>query len=85
MYSKRSQYTIRNVPQYVDRALRQRAKQAGKSFNQVVVEALGKGAGAHRPVFDDLDFMIGSMSKGDAKALEREVVEQRRIDRKLWL
>jgi hypothetical protein len=84
MYSKRSQYTIRNVPQYVDRALRQRAKQAGKSFNQVVVEAIGQGAGAHRPVFDDLDFMIGSMSRGDAKALEREVVEQRRIDRKLW-
>ena len=84
MYSKRQQYTIRNVPQHVDRALRRRAKQSGKSFNQVVVDALGEGAGERRPVFDDLDFMIGSMSKSEAKTLDREVVEQRRVDRKLW-
>ena len=84
VYSNRSQYTIRNVPRHVDRALRLRATRSGKSFNQVVIDALGEGAGERGRVFDDLDFMIGSMSKREARALDREVVEQRGIDKKLW-
>jgi len=34
------QYTIRNVPRHVDRALRKRATETGKSLNQVALEAL---------------------------------------------
>ena len=39
------QYTIRNVPGTVDAALRQSARQQGKSLNDVAVEALTRGAG----------------------------------------
>jgi hypothetical protein len=34
------QYTIRNIPQPVDRVIRKRQTQSEKSFNQTVVELL---------------------------------------------
>jgi hypothetical protein len=77
------QYTLRNIPDRVDRVLRRRARETGKSFNQVAVEALSDGAGEGE-LHDDLDFMIGSMSDGEARALERDIAAQRRIDRDLW-
>lgn len=39
------QYTIRGIPAVVDDALRARARAAGKSLNEVVVDALAQGAG----------------------------------------
>ena len=82
-HSKR-QYTIRSVPAHLDQVLRQRAKQSGKSFNQVALDALTEGAGAHRRAFEDLDFMIGSLSEEEARDLEKEIALQRRIDPDLW-
>jgi hypothetical protein len=58
--------------------------ESGKSFNQVAVEALTTGAGQNGLIFDDLDFLIGSMSTKEAKALARNVSAQRRVDPKLW-
>ena len=78
------QYTIRSVPQHVDRALRRRAKETSKSLNQVALEALIQGSGEHTRVYDDLDFLIGSISPAEAKAIDREIAEQRSIDDKLW-
>lgn len=39
------QYTIRNVPDSLDEALRRAAHQRGKSLNEIAVEALARGAG----------------------------------------
>ena len=39
------QYTIRNIPEGVDRVLRKKAKSSGKNFNQVALEALITGTG----------------------------------------
>lgn len=79
------QYTIRNVPQRVDQALRRRAQATGKSINQVAVEALIEGSGeGGRIAHDDLDFLVGSLSKAEAKILDREIAHQRLIDEKLW-
>ena len=83
MATTSKQYTIRDVPERVDRVLRRRARETGKSFNRVLVEALTDGAG-EGGVHDDLDFMIGSLSEGEARALERDISAQRRIDRELW-
>lgn len=62
MSSKQIQYTIRSIPAAADRALRQRARQEGKSLNQVVVEALLLGSGLAQPqlTFADLDPCIGT-------------------------
>lgn len=34
------QYTIRNIPPALDKVIRKKAKQTGKSFNQTVVDIL---------------------------------------------
>jgi len=39
------QYTIRNVPESLDAALRTAARERGKSLNEVAIEALARGAG----------------------------------------
>jgi hypothetical protein len=39
------QYTIHNVPRALDRALRKAARERGRSLNEVVIEALARGAG----------------------------------------
>lgn len=78
------QYTIRNIPEGVDRALRARAKRLAKSFNQVALEALIEGAGEGNAARVDLDFMIGSISSTEAKKIEKEILKQRQIDPELW-
>jgi hypothetical protein len=77
------QYTIRNVPKHVDQALRRRAKASGKSINQVAVEALIEGSADRGRVYSDLDCLVGSLSHSEAKAMDRELAEQRGIDEKL--
>src|SRR5471030_441227 len=58
-----TQYTIRSIPPKVDTALRRRAQQTGRSLNEVVVEALAKGAGVTPDeTFTDLDWFIGNNS-----------------------
>lgn len=84
MAKKAKQYTIRAVPAEVDQALRRRARETGRSLNRVAVDALAAAAGESTRVHDDLDFMIGSMSRAEADRLEREVAVQRRIDPGLW-
>ncbi len=82
MHSK--QYTIRNVPDRIDRVLRKRAKATGKSLNQIALEALADGAQVVRHEYDDLDFMIGTMSQRDADDLDKEIAAQRRVDADMW-
>ncbi len=78
------QYTIRNVPEEVDTVLRRRAKQLGKSFNQVVLEALAAGAGLELMPKRDLSEVVGSMSPSEARRMDEEVRLQRQIDPELW-
>jgi plasmid stability protein len=55
------QYTIRSIPEPVDKALRQRARKSGQSFNATVLEALKRGTGVdgHKNTYSDLDHLIG--------------------------
>ena len=57
-----AQYTIRKVPDSVDRMLRERSRTEGKSLNEAAIEALQAGLGlSEDPVeFDDLDDLIGT-------------------------
>jgi plasmid stability protein len=78
------QYTIRNVPDRVDRTLRRRAKETGQSFNQVVLDALAAGAGEAPAPKRDLSGVIGSLSDKEAERMDDEVRRQRQIDPELW-
>ena len=78
------QYTIRNVPELVDAALRQSARQQGKSLNDVAIEALTRGAGLTetRSRQRDLSDIAGSWRK-DAE-FDRALAAQDTIDEELW-
>jgi hypothetical protein len=83
-YSECMQYTIRGIPAIVDRAIRERARTAGKSLNEAVVEALAEGAGvAGAPrKRRDLGDIAGTW-KAD-KAVEAALAAQDRVDEDLW-
>jgi hypothetical protein len=78
------QYTIRGIPEAVDSAVRERAKAAGKSLNEIAVEALadGLGLGESDVVRRDLSDVAGTWRK-DA-AVEAALAEQDRVDEDLW-
>jgi plasmid stability protein len=77
------QYTIRNIPPELDRALKARAKKLGKSVNQVALEALARAVDqpSRRR---SLRGMAGAWSKREAAELDRFLEEHRRIDEELW-
>ncbi|HEX9729544.1 MAG TPA: hypothetical protein VGA37_13640 [Gemmatimonadales bacterium] len=78
------QYTLRNIPPALDRALRQRARAEGKSLNAVAVSAMARALGfteeavTHRAL-DDLRGSWASDPECEA-ALEA----QDTIDESLW-
>ena len=77
------QYTIRGIPQTLDNALRERARAAGKSLNETVVEALAEGAtGGTRKRRRNLSDISGTW-KAD-KAVEAALLAQDRVDKALW-
>ncbi len=84
MKAKTVQYTVRNVPQSVDRALRRMSREKGKSLNAVVLEAVSTaaGIGAEPTVYHDLDHLIGSWI--DDPETEAALAEQRRIEPGDW-
>jgi hypothetical protein len=85
MKSNQRQYTIRNIPDRVDRVLKKRARETGKSFNQTALEALIEGAGEDaRQVKRDFSYIIGSLSEAEAERMEEEISAQRRVDPELW-
>jgi len=84
MLKRARQYTIRNVPDEVDRALRRQAKETGRSFNQVAVEALALGAGEPARPKRDLSEIVGSLTAREADRIEGELRRQRQIDPEMW-
>jgi hypothetical protein len=87
MKSKTKQYTIRNIPEPVDRYLRKRAKLSNKSLNQVVIEELSTHVGnGQKNIIESLDWFIGSGGIGDdvIQALEEDDKVQKELTRKQW-
>jgi len=78
------QYTLRNIPPAVDRTLRRRAGEEGKSLNETAVEALCRGLGvAEESVrYRDLSDLAGTWI--DDPEFEAALADQHRIDRGLW-
>lgn len=78
------QYTIRAVPEQVDRELRRRAKEQDKSLNSVIVEALeevcrsDQGPNLHH----DLDFLIGTWVEDPE--FDEAMHEFERVDEEYW-
>jgi hypothetical protein len=78
------QYTIRNIPPEVDKALREKAKAEGKSLNQILVDALRQGLGLNGQgaIHHDLDFLIGTWVEDTE--FDKAIAEQDQIDPEIW-
>lgn len=78
------QYTIRNVPHFLDEALRRQAKRLGLSLNAAARQALAKGAGVEGQTeqYDDLNAFFGSWIEDPR--VNRALAEQKVIDHNLW-
>lgn len=83
-YNECMQYTIRKVSDGLDSALRRRAREQGKSLNQVAIEALARGAGiSGRPRRQrDLRDIAGTWRND--RAFDRALAAQDAIDEELW-
>jgi len=80
----KNQYTIRNVPDSIDQALKRKAADKGVSLNSLVLDALSKeaGIGAQPRRYHDLDWIAGTWV-ADPEC-DRILREQRVVDPKDW-
>lgn len=83
-YNMCMQYTIRNVPNYLDAALRVSAREQGKSLNEVAIETLARGFGLGQAQVRrrDLSDIAGSWRKDTA--FERALAAQDTVDEEMW-
>ncbi|MBX3182107.1 MAG: toxin-antitoxin system HicB family antitoxin [Polyangiaceae bacterium] len=83
MEPKAHQYTIRNVPARIHRALRAKAAVRGVSLNTLVLQVLEAEAGLVQPkANDDLDDLFGTWVQDEA--VDRALAEQRVVDSRDW-
>ena len=71
------QYTIRNVPESLDRELRERARRKGISLNDAAIEAIKRGLG-----LVDTDDLAGTWLHDEA--FDRAISEQDTVDNESW-
>ena len=78
------QYTIRNIPDALDVALRERAKSENKSLNEVAIEALAHSLGfSGDPIRGrDLSDLAGTWQEDPD--FDKAIVDQHAIDEELW-
>lgn len=83
-YNECMQYTIRDIPDNLDKALRQAARQQGKSLNEVAIETLARGAGitGERSRQRDLADIAGTWRKDPA--FDSALADQDTIDPEMW-
>lgn len=84
MKRKTSQYTIRDIPERLDRRLRETATDYGVSFNKALLAMLGKGVGLTEepPVYHDLDDLVGSWVADPT--FDQAMKDMDRVDKGLW-
>ena len=83
-YNGCMQYTLRNVPDHVDAALRRKAREQDKSLNDVAIEALAQGAGVNEQRIRRRDLSDIARTWKKDRAFEDAIAAQHTIDAELW-
>jgi plasmid stability protein len=78
------QYTIRNVPEYLDSALRDVARRRGKSLNEVAIEALARGAGLGETRCAQRDLHDIARTWRKDPAFDSALAAQDTVDEEMW-
>ncbi len=79
-----NQYTVRRIPDHLDRALRRRAKQEQRSLNAVILDSLERAMDIQSSPREshDLDFLIGCWEEDPR--FDETVSQFEKIDEELW-
>lgn len=79
------QTTIRDIPDDLEHALRQRARRSGESLNRTMVRLLREAVGLNPPRKKrDLSALAGTWSQEEADEFDRQVRRSEQIDAELW-
>ena len=78
------QYTLRNIPKSVDALLRRRAREEGKSLNEVAVDALMRGLGLSGQTVRQRDLSDIAGTWHTDKSADEALADQRQVDPNLW-
>lgn len=83
-YDSCMQYTVRNVPDALDAALRRRARERDKSLNETAIEAMARGLGIQgKPVRRrDVGGIAGSWREDPE--FDAAIADQDTVDEELW-
>jgi plasmid stability protein len=78
------QYTIRNIPDYLDAVLREAAHKQGRSLNEMALMALTKGAGLDTSMRKHRDLADVAGTWREDPEFNNAVAAQDQIDPSLW-
>lgn len=78
------QYTIRKIPQYLDEALRQKAKNDGKSMNQIALEALIRGLSLETVAVPQRNLNDIAGQWAEDPEFDQALAEMNAVDPHLW-
>lgn len=83
-YNQCMQYTIRNIPDSLDEALRRVARERGRSLNEVAIEALARGAGITQDRSKQRDLGDVAATWRKDSAFDSALAAQDTIDEEMW-
>lgn len=83
-YNAGVQYTLRNVPRAVDKALRELARRQGRSLNEVAIEALARACGVADEEVRHRDLAGVAGTWVEDPAFDAAIEDQDQIDQALW-
>ncbi len=78
------QYTIRNIPDYLDSVLRVSAREQGKSLNEVAILALLRGAGLSETPSRQRDLGDVAGSWQEDSVFDSALAAQDTVDESMW-
>lgn len=80
--------TLRHLKPELARAIERKAHEAGTSLSGAVIvlleQATGLAKARKKSLHHDLDHMIGLWSHEEARAFDKNLAQQRKIDPELW-
>jgi hypothetical protein len=80
--TKEAQYTVRSIPEHIDRELRKRAREQNKSLNHVILEILEQATSPEPKKNRDLDKYAGTWVEDPA--FDEAMKDFERIDEEMW-
>ncbi len=79
------QTTLRDIPEDLEHALRERAQRSGESLNRTLIRLLREAVSLNPPRKKrDLSALAGTWSREEADEFDRQVRWSDQIDEELW-